>query len=233
MTSVTGFVAFTNISDNRIWNTFIRVLWDCGFKGHVNLQFICLTLLFSIFTCFQRVEQQEKDDQELCVKPKGGRSQQQKKKPAKPVKKAEDKPKTQTKKPALDAEGKQKKADGKSKGAAAKIAERNDDLWEFEGEEDAAPPVKSLADRLAQRQKVLSSSSSSSSSGTESTSRSAARSKKQTTLEMFSTKKKAADKAKKADSDDDFIMQFSDEEDGPPPVKRTARSTAPKVCAAF
>lgn len=178
----------------------------------------------------ERVEQQEREDLELCVKPKGGRSQQQKKKPAKPAKKAEDKPKAQAKKPAVNTEGKQKKANSKSKEAAAKKAENSDDLWEFEGEEEAAPPVRSLADRLAQRQKVPSSSSSSSSSGTESTSRSAARSKKQTTLEMFSTKK-AADKAKKADSDDDFIMQFSDEEDGPPPVKRTARSTAPKVYA--
>lgn len=185
-------------------------------------------LCFSIFTCFQRVEQQEREDLELCVKPKGGRSQQQKKKPAKPAKKAEDKPKAQAKKPAVNTEGKQKKANSKSKEAAAKKAENSDDLWEFEGEEEAAPPVRSLADRLAQRQKVPSSSSSSSSSGTESTSRSAARSKKQTTLEMFSTKK-AADKAKKADSDGDFMRQFSDEEDGPPPLKKTARSTAPEV----
>ena len=102
-----------------------------------------------------------------------------------------------------------KEADGKSKEAAAKKAEN-----------------RSLAYRLAQRQKVPNSSSSR--SGTECTSRSAARSKKQTTLEMFSTTK-PADKAKKADSDDDFIRQFSDEEDGPPPLKKTARSTAPEV----
>ena len=166
-------------------------------------------LCFSIFTCFQRVEQQEREDLELCVKPKGGRSQQQKKKPAKPAKKAEDKPKAQAKKPAVNTEGKQKKANSKSKEAAAKKAEN-----------------RSLAYRLAQRQKVPNSSSSR--SGTECTSRSAARSKKQTTLEMFSTTK-PADKAKKADSDGDFIRQFSDEEDGPPPLKKTARSTAPEV----
>ena len=183
-------------------------------------------------TCLQRVEKQEKEDEQLCVKTKGGRSQQQKKKPSKPAKKADDKPKAQ-KKPAVakTQEKEKKKADSKSKDVATKKADKSDDSSEFD-EGDAAAPVLSLAQRLAQRQKLPSSSSSSAGSGAESVGSSASRSKKQTTLEMFSTKKKAADKAKKVvESDDDFIMQFSDEEDVPPPVKRVAKSVAAKVCA--
>ncbi|XP_078344630.1 DNA topoisomerase 2-alpha-like isoform X1 [Oculina patagonica] len=179
----------------------------------------------------ENVEQQEREDQEMCLKPKGGRSQQQKKKPSKQAaKKPDNKPKAQEKKPAVNAEEKQKKkAEGQGKAtAASKKAEKSNDSWEFD-DGDTAPPVKSLADRLAQRQKLPSSSSSSAGSGTESVGSSASRSKKQTMLEMFGTKKKAAKKAA-AESDDDFIMQFSDEEDAaPPPAKRTARSAAPKA----
>ena len=175
----------------------------------------------------------------MHVKVKSGRSQQRKK-PSKPAKKADPdyQPKAQTKKPVVAvAEEKEKKKttqgkSGKGKEAAAKKSDKGDDSWEID-EDDGAPSVMSLAERLAaQRQKVPSSSSSSAGSGTESVNGSSkSKAKKQTTLEKFGAKKVAEKKSKKADSDDDFIMDFSDEEvEEVPAVKRTARAaTAKKV----
>lgn len=186
-----------------------------------------------LFRCFQRVEQQERDDAEMHVKPKGGRSQQQRKKPSKPAKKADDKPKAQAKKPVahVDTEDKEnkkatQKKGGKGKSAPAKKSDKSDDSFEFD-EGDAAPPMLSLADRLAQRKKDASSSSSSAGSGAESVSSSSSKVKKQATLEMLSSKKVSEKKAKKTASDDDFIMEFSDEEEVDVPApKRTARASA-------
>lgn len=171
----------------------------------------------------ERVEQQEKEDQEMYVKSKAGRSQQQKKKPSKPAKKTENKPKT-----LATNEQEKKNMQHKSKETAPKKENKSDDSWEFD-DIDAGPPVRSLADRLAQRQSQklpISLSSSLAGSGAETTSSSAAKGKTQSSLEVFSSKKKVR---KAAESDDDFIMEFSDEEDGPPVEKRAARSRPAKT----
>lgn len=177
----------------------------------------------------ERVEQQERDDEEMCVKPKSGRSAQQKKKPSKQAKKTDSKPKAEPKKPVVVAENKEsKKAQakgGKGKKTDAKTSEKSDDSFEFDEGETAAP--MSLAARLAKRQKPLSSSSSS--SGTESSSKA----KKQATLERFGSKKAPKKRAQKAtdDSDDDLIMEFSEEDEeeiSAPAVKRTGRAAAAK-----
>ena len=177
----------------------------------------------------KRVEQQERDDEEMCVKPKSGRSAQQKKKPSKQAKKTDSKPKAEPKKPVVVAENKEsKKAQakgGKGKKTDPKTSEKSDDSFEFDEGESAAP--MSLAARLAKRQKPLSSSSSS--SGTESSSKA----KKQATLERFGSKKAPKKRAQKEadDSDDDLIMEFSEEDEeeiSAPAVKRTARAAAAK-----
>ena len=169
----------------------------------------------------------------MHVKPKGGRSQHQRKKPSKPAKKADDKPKAQAKKPVVHVETEDKestkatqKKGGKGKSAPAKKSDKCDDSFEFD-EGDEAPPLLSLADRLAQRKKPASSSSSSAGSGAESVSSSSSKAKKQTTLEMFSSKKVAEKRAMKTANEDDFIMEFSDEEEVEvPTAKRTARASA-------
>ena len=176
----------------------------------------------------QRVEQQEREDAEAHVKPKGGRSQQQRKKTVKPAKKQDDKPKAQAKKPTAQTENKKpnQSKSGKAKEAAAKKTEKSGDVFELD-EEETAPAPLSLAERIAQKRKmVLLSSSSSASSGTESVSGVTAKAKKQSTLDIFGAKKSVGKKAKKDDSDDGFIMEFSDEDgDEVPTVKRTARAT--------
>ena len=176
----------------------------------------------------QRVEQQEREDAEAHVKPKGGRSQQQRKKTVKPAKKQDDKPKAQAKKPTAQTENKKtnQNKNGKAKEAAAKKTEKSGDVFELDEEENPPAPM-SLADRIAQKRKMtLLSSSSSASSGTDSVRGVNAKPKKQSTLDTFGAKKAVGKKAKKDDSDDDFIMEFSDEDgDEVPTVKRTARAT--------
>ncbi|RMX40987.1 hypothetical protein pdam_00011595 [Pocillopora damicornis] len=182
--------------------------------------------LDSFFEELERAEQQEKEDQEMYVKSKAGRSQQQKKKPSKPAKKTENKPKT-----LATNEQEKKNMQHKSKETAPKKENKSDDSWEFD-DIDAGPPVRSLADRLAQRQSQklpISFTSSLAGSGAETTSSSAAKGKTQSSLEVFSSKKKVR---KAAESDDDFIMEFSDEEDGPPVEKRAARSRPAKLSPA-
>lgn len=181
-----------------------------------------------LFRCLQRVEQQEREDAEAHVKPKAGRSQQQRKKTVKPAKKQDDKPKTQAKKPTAQTENKKtnQNKNGKPKEAAAKKTEKSGDVFELDEEENPPAPM-SLADRIAQKRKMaLLSSSSSASSGTDSVRGVNAKAKKQSTLDTFGAKKAVGKKAKKDDSDDDFIMEFSDEDgDEVPTVKRTARAT--------
>lgn len=176
----------------------------------------------------ERVEQQEREDAEAHVKPKGGRSQQQRKKTVKPAKKQDDKPKAQAKKPTAQTENKKpnQSKSGKAKEAAAKKTEKSGDVFELD-EEESAPAPLSLAERIAQKRKMVPlSSSSSASSGTDSVSGKTAKGKKQSTLDMFGAKKSVGKKAKKDDSDDGFIMEFSDEDgDEVPTVKRTARAT--------
>lgn len=176
----------------------------------------------------------------MHVKSKGGRSQQQRKKPTKSAKKADGKPKAQAKKPVIDTEKKESKKaaqgkGGKGKDTTVKKSDKSDDSFNFD-DGDKAPSVLSLADRLAQRKKA-SNSSSSGGSGTESASSLSSKAKRQSTLDIFTSTKKAAEKkATKADSDDDFIMEFSDEEvEEVPAVKRTARSavTTKKVNVAL
>ena len=196
---------------------------------HFTLFFIYLFISSVSLFHLQRVEQQEREDAEAHVKPKGGRSQQQRKKTVKPAKKQDDKPKAQAKKPTAQTENKKTNQNkgGKAKEAAAKKTEKSGDVFELD-EEETAPAPLSLADRIAQKRKmVLLSSSSSASSGTESAvSGVTAKAKKQSTLDMFGAKKSVGKRAKKDDSDDDFIMEFSDEDgEEVPSVKRTAPAT--------
>ena len=181
-------------------------------KSHFCVCYLCVYL--------KRVEQQERDDEEMCVKPKSGRSAQQKKKPSKQAKKTDSKPKAEPKKPVVIAENKESKKaqakSGKGKKRDAKTSEKSDDSFEFDEGETAAP--MSLAARLAKRQKPLSSSS---------------KAKKQATLGRFGSKRAPKKKAQKAtdDTDDDLIMEFSEEDEeeiSAPAVKRTARAAAAK-----
>lgn len=203
-------------------------MYRIGCFGGISIQpegaYSISCMSFNICHSLQRVEQQEKEDQEMYVKSKAGRSQQQKKKPSKPAKKTENKPKT-----LATNEQEKKNMQNKSKETAPKKENKSDDSWEFD-DIDAGPPVRSLADRLAQRQSQklpISFTSSLAGSGAETTSSPAAKGKTQSSLEVFSSKKKVR---KAAESDDDFIMEFSDEEDGPPVEKRAARSRPAKVC---